>query len=142
MNASRASAASISCITTPASPRRSPDNLGSRSRPGLKCCWISTCSGVVLGCYLAVEYPLMREYGGVIINTASMAGVYPIPGDPVYAAAKAGVIHLTHSLAYWVHSAASGPLRLSRNRRHAPGPPAVPRRKESGPHSAGAAEPD
>jgi NAD(P)-dependent dehydrogenase (short-subunit alcohol dehydrogenase family) len=55
--------------------------------------------GVVLGCYLA--FPLMRENGGVIINTASMAGVYPIPGDPVYAAAKAGVIHLTHSLAYW-----------------------------------------
>jgi NAD(P)-dependent dehydrogenase (short-subunit alcohol dehydrogenase family) len=55
--------------------------------------------GVVLGCYLA--FPLMREHGGVIVNTASMAGVYPIPGDPVYAAAKAGVIHLTHSLAYW-----------------------------------------
>jgi NAD(P)-dependent dehydrogenase (short-subunit alcohol dehydrogenase family) len=55
--------------------------------------------GVVLGCYLA--FPLMREHGGVIVNTASMAGVYPIPGDPVYSAAKAGVIHLTHSLAYW-----------------------------------------
>ncbi len=55
--------------------------------------------GVVLGCYLA--FPLMRENGGVIVNTASMAGVYPIPGDPVYAAAKAGVIHLTHSLSYW-----------------------------------------
>ena len=55
--------------------------------------------GAALGCYLA--FPLMRERGGVIINTASMAGVYPIPGDPIYAAAKAGVIHLTHSLAYW-----------------------------------------
>ena len=55
--------------------------------------------GVALGCYLA--FPLMRERGGVIVNTASMAGVYPIPGDPIYAAAKAGVIHLTHSLAYW-----------------------------------------
>ena len=55
--------------------------------------------GVVLGCYLA--FPLMREHGGVIVNTASMAGVYPIAGDPVYAAAKAGVVHLTHSLAYW-----------------------------------------
>jgi NAD(P)-dependent dehydrogenase (short-subunit alcohol dehydrogenase family) len=55
--------------------------------------------GVALGCYLA--FPLMRENGGVIVNTASMAGVYPIPGDPIYSAAKAGVIHLTHSLAYW-----------------------------------------
>ena len=36
--------------------------------------------GVALGCYLA--FPLMREHGGVIVNTASMAGLYPIPGDP------------------------------------------------------------
>jgi NAD(P)-dependent dehydrogenase (short-subunit alcohol dehydrogenase family) len=56
--------------------------------------------GVALGCYLA--FPLMREQGGVIVNTASMAGLYPIPGDPIYPAAKAGVIHLTHSLGiYW-----------------------------------------
>jgi NAD(P)-dependent dehydrogenase (short-subunit alcohol dehydrogenase family) len=56
--------------------------------------------GVALGCYLA--FPLMREHGGVIVNTASMAGLYPIPGDPIYPAAKAGVIHLTHSLGiYW-----------------------------------------
>jgi NADP-dependent 3-hydroxy acid dehydrogenase YdfG len=32
----------------------------------------------------------MREHGGVIVNTASMAGPYPIPGDPIYPAAKAG----------------------------------------------------
>jgi NAD(P)-dependent dehydrogenase (short-subunit alcohol dehydrogenase family) len=56
--------------------------------------------GVALGCYLA--FPLMREHGGVIVNTASMAGLYPIAGDPIYPAAKAGVIHLTHSLGiYW-----------------------------------------
>ena len=56
--------------------------------------------GVALGCYLA--FPLMREHGGVIVNTASMAGLYPIPGDPIYPAAKAGVVHLTHSLGiYW-----------------------------------------
>jgi len=57
--------------------------------------------GVALGCYLA--FPLMREHGGVIVNTASMAGLYPIPGDPIYPAAKAGVVHLTHSLGiYWI----------------------------------------
>jgi 15-hydroxyprostaglandin dehydrogenase (NAD) len=39
--------------------------------------------------------------GGVIVNTASMAGIYPMPLDPVYAAAKAGVVHLTYSLVNW-----------------------------------------
>jgi NAD(P)-dependent dehydrogenase (short-subunit alcohol dehydrogenase family) len=55
---------------------------------------------VILGCHLA--YPLMKQSGGgVIVNTASMAGVYPMPLDPVYAAAKAGVVHLTYSLVNW-----------------------------------------
>ncbi len=55
---------------------------------------------VILGCQLA--YPLMKPRGGgVIVNTASMAGLYPMPLDPVYAAAKAGVVHLTYSLVNW-----------------------------------------
>jgi NAD(P)-dependent dehydrogenase (short-subunit alcohol dehydrogenase family) len=55
---------------------------------------------VILGCHLA--YPLMKQGGGgVIVNTASMAGIYPMPLDPVYAAAKAGVVHLTYSLVNW-----------------------------------------
>jgi NAD(P)-dependent dehydrogenase (short-subunit alcohol dehydrogenase family) len=56
---------------------------------------------VLLGCHLA--YPLMKKEagGGVIINTASMAGLYPMPLDPVYGAAKAGVVHLTYSLVNW-----------------------------------------
>lgn len=55
---------------------------------------------VILGCYLAA--PLMeRGGGGAIVNTASMAGLYPYVEDPVYAAAKAGVVNLTYSLAPW-----------------------------------------
>lgn len=55
---------------------------------------------VVLGCYLAA--PLMEQRGGgVIINTASMAGLYPLKEDPVYAAAKAGVVNFTYSLEPW-----------------------------------------
>jgi NAD(P)-dependent dehydrogenase (short-subunit alcohol dehydrogenase family) len=55
---------------------------------------------VILGCHLA--YPLMKQRGGgVIVSTASMAGLYPMPLDPVYAAAKAGVVHLTYSLVNW-----------------------------------------
>ncbi len=56
--------------------------------------------GVILGCFLA--YPVMESRGGgVIVNTASMAGIYPFPLDPVYAAAKGGVVHLTFSLTGW-----------------------------------------
>lgn len=55
---------------------------------------------VILGCYLAA--PLMeRGGGGAIVNTASMAGLYPHPLDPIYGAAKAGVVNFTYSLAPW-----------------------------------------
>jgi len=49
-----------------------------------------------------LEVQLMRAQGGggVIVNTASMGGLIPMPGSPVYAAAKAGVIHFSRSLAY------------------------------------------
>jgi len=55
-------------------------------------------TAVILGCYVAA--PLMRN-GGVIVNTASMAGLYPHIQDPVYGAAKAGVVNFTYSLANW-----------------------------------------
>lgn len=43
----------------------------------------------------------MREHGGgVIVNTASMGGLLPMPNNPVYAAAKAGVVNFTRSLAH------------------------------------------
>lgn len=38
--------------------------------------------------------------GGVIVNTASMGGLLPMPGSPVYAATKAGVVNFTRSLGY------------------------------------------
>jgi NAD(P)-dependent dehydrogenase (short-subunit alcohol dehydrogenase family) len=55
---------------------------------------------VIMGCYLAGPM-LQRGGGGAIVNTASMAGLYPYVEDPVYAAAKAGVVNLTYSLAPW-----------------------------------------
>jgi NAD(P)-dependent dehydrogenase (short-subunit alcohol dehydrogenase family) len=55
---------------------------------------------VLLGCQLGYEFMAPRG-GGVIVNTASMAGIYPHPSDPVYAAAKGGVVHLTFSLNRW-----------------------------------------
>lgn len=48
----------------------------------------------------------MKELrGGIIINTASMGGLLPMPGSPVYAASKAGVINFTRSLAYLAEEA-------------------------------------
>jgi NAD(P)-dependent dehydrogenase (short-subunit alcohol dehydrogenase family) len=43
--------------------------------------------------------------GGVIINTASMGGLLPMPNSPVYAAAKAGVVNFSRSLAYLAEEA-------------------------------------
>ena len=55
---------------------------------------------VILGTGLAA--PLMQKNGGgTIINTASMAGLYPHRQDAVYGAAKSGVVNFTHSLAFW-----------------------------------------
>ncbi|HEX4209146.1 MAG TPA: SDR family NAD(P)-dependent oxidoreductase [Candidatus Binataceae bacterium] len=57
-------------------------------------------AGVILGCHLAA--PIMEKSGGgAIVNTASMAGLYPFKEDPVYGAAKAGVVNFTYSLAPW-----------------------------------------
>lgn len=54
--------------------------------------------GVILTTQAAV--PLMlRNGGGCVINIASYAAIGSAPGQPVYGASKAGVIHLTQSLA-------------------------------------------
>jgi 15-hydroxyprostaglandin dehydrogenase (NAD) len=37
----------------------------------------------------------------VIVNVASIAGLYPMTPMPIYATTKAGVIHLTRSLQHW-----------------------------------------
>lgn len=55
--------------------------------------------GVVLGTYHAIPQ-LRRRGGGVIIQTASIAGLMPYEVDPVYAATKAGVVNFTRSLGY------------------------------------------
>lgn len=40
-----------------------------------------------------------QEEGGVILNIASISGLRPSPGTAAYGAAKAGLLHLTRSLA-------------------------------------------
>jgi 3-oxoacyl-[acyl-carrier protein] reductase len=54
--------------------------------------------GVFYGCRAAI--PRMKaQGGGVILNTASTAGIRPRPGLAVYNASKAAVINLTKTLA-------------------------------------------
>jgi 3-oxoacyl-[acyl-carrier protein] reductase len=54
--------------------------------------------GVFYGCRAVI--PRMRaQGGGVILNTASTAGIRPRPGLAVYNASKAAVINLTKTLA-------------------------------------------
>lgn len=52
------------------------------------------------GTAIAVRDFRKRGVNGVIINTASMGGLLPMPGSPVYAATKAGVVNFSRSLAY------------------------------------------
>jgi len=53
--------------------------------------------GVFNGCRAAI--PHLKARGGVILNTASTAGIRPRPGLAVYNASKAAVISLTKTLA-------------------------------------------
>jgi 15-hydroxyprostaglandin dehydrogenase (NAD) len=49
---------------------------------------------------IAVREMKRAGRGGVIINTASLIGLGPMTSAPVYAAAKAGVVNFSRSLAY------------------------------------------
>jgi len=66
-------------------------------------------TAVIDGTRIAVR-EMRRSGGGVIVNTASMGGLLPMPDAPVYAATKAGVINFTRSLAYL---AASDRIRVN-----------------------------
>jgi NAD(P)-dependent dehydrogenase (short-subunit alcohol dehydrogenase family) len=54
--------------------------------------------GVVVVLRLAID-ALRKRGGGVVVNTASLAAVYPLAEDPPYAATKAAVAMLTRSSA-------------------------------------------
>ncbi|XP_051902469.1 15-hydroxyprostaglandin dehydrogenase [NAD(+)]-like [Hippocampus zosterae] len=57
--------------------------------------------GVIKGTYAALEHmsKLNGGRGGVIVNTASMAGIKPLPSCPVYSATKSAVIGFARALA-------------------------------------------
>ena len=51
--------------------------------------------GTLMGTRLAID--ALRPHGGAVVNTASAAGLGPMPTDPVYAATKAAIISFTRS---------------------------------------------
>lgn len=61
-------------------------------------------SAVIEGTRLGVAALKKQGHGGVIINTASLAGLYPQIKTPVYSAAKFGVIGLTRSFKDFGHN--------------------------------------
>jgi NAD(P)-dependent dehydrogenase (short-subunit alcohol dehydrogenase family) len=54
----------------------------------------------VIACAQAAIPAMKRRGGGVIVNTASIAGLAAYAPDPIYAAAKHGVVGFTRSLEY------------------------------------------
>lgn len=60
-------------------------------------------TAVIRGTQLGVQKMDDFGRGGVIVNTASMGGLRPMPTSPVYAATKAGVVNFSRSLAHLHH---------------------------------------
>ncbi|MCP5044657.1 MAG: SDR family oxidoreductase [bacterium] len=54
--------------------------------------------GIFIVLRTALDY-LQARGGGVVVNTASGAALFPFPPDPAYGAAKAGVVYLTRASA-------------------------------------------
>lgn len=52
---------------------------------------------MILGTRLALD--AMRDKGGAIVNTASIAALGPMPTDPPYSSTKAAVVNFTQALA-------------------------------------------
>ncbi|KAF0557203.1 NADP-binding protein [Gigaspora margarita] len=63
--------------------------------------WIKTIdinlNAVIKGTQLGIQY-LKKRGGGVIINTASLAGFHPLESYPIYTTAKYGIVGFTQSL--------------------------------------------
>jgi NAD(P)-dependent dehydrogenase (short-subunit alcohol dehydrogenase family) len=55
--------------------------------------------GVIHGIQVFLPHLLANPAGGHIVNTASMAGLFPLPGAAPYAASKYAVVGLSESLA-------------------------------------------
>jgi NAD(P)-dependent dehydrogenase (short-subunit alcohol dehydrogenase family) len=55
--------------------------------------------GTIYGCQTFLPHIKAHGEGGHIVSTASLTGLFPVPGVAVHAATKAGIIALSHTLA-------------------------------------------
>ena len=72
--------------------------LATMSQPAWDQVLATNLAGVFHGCQ-AVLPPMIGQHGGRIVNVASLSALLAPPGQTNYAAAKAGVVALTQSLA-------------------------------------------
>jgi NAD(P)-dependent dehydrogenase (short-subunit alcohol dehydrogenase family) len=74
------------------------------------------------GVWLCLKYEIpqmVKQGGGSIVNTASVAGLVGFEGLPAYNASKGGVIQLTRTAALEFATKYPGQLRMSRGDSHA-----------------------
>ena len=55
--------------------------------------------GTIYGCQTFLPHIRAHGEGGHIVSTASLTGLFPMPGAAIYNAAKAGIISLSQTLA-------------------------------------------
>ncbi|XP_055932299.1 15-hydroxyprostaglandin dehydrogenase [NAD(+)]-like [Argiope bruennichi] len=81
------------------------NNAGVLMEPDPRTCVEVNLLGPLLGCHAALKYMGKSKggNGGAVINTASVAGVVPVPLIPAYAATKHGVVGLTRSFGLPYH---------------------------------------
>ncbi|HSJ91072.1 MAG TPA: SDR family NAD(P)-dependent oxidoreductase [Ilumatobacter sp.] len=60
-------------------------------------------TAVIDGTRLAVQAMRRSGRGGVVVNLASLIGLFPMAAAPVYSAAKAGVVSFTRALEHLAH---------------------------------------
>ncbi|XP_035230523.1 15-hydroxyprostaglandin dehydrogenase [NAD(+)]-like [Stegodyphus dumicola] len=71
--------------------------------------------GPIIGCQTALEYMGKSKggKGGIVINTASLAGFLPLPSIPVYVASKHAVVGLTRSYGLTYHLKRDGVIFMA-----------------------------
>jgi NAD(P)-dependent dehydrogenase (short-subunit alcohol dehydrogenase family) len=58
---------------------------------------VAVIEGTYIACELIAQDAATKAQGAVIVNTASLAGIHPIPSTPAYTASKHAVVGFTRA---------------------------------------------